>query len=45
MSIITTLSGHTFPWYVKLFLMNQKCKYGAILEPIRYGKTERRDVR
>lgn len=45
MPIITTPSGHKFPWYVKLFFLNKKRKYGAILEPIRYGKTERRDVR
>jgi AhpD family alkylhydroperoxidase len=35
MSIITTPSGHKFPWYVKLFFLNQKRKYGAILEPAR----------
>jgi len=35
MSIITTPSGHKFPWYVKLFFWNQKRKYGAILEPAR----------
>jgi len=35
MSVITTPSGHKFPWYVKLFFLNQKRKYGAILEPAR----------
>ena len=35
MPVITTPSGHKFPWYVKLFFWNQKRKYGAILEPAR----------
>jgi len=35
MSIITTPAGHKFPWYVKLFFLNQKRKYGVILEPAR----------
>ncbi len=35
MSMITTVAGYKFPWYVRLFFWNQKRKYGAVLEPAR----------
>ncbi len=42
MSVITTPTGYSFPWYVRLFFWNQKRKYGAILEPARlWGRSPR----
>jgi len=42
MAFIETPSGHRFPWYVRLFLWNQKRRYGAVLEPARlWGRTPR----
>ncbi len=35
MPFITTPAQHRFPWYVRLFFWNQRCKYGAVLEPTR----------
>ncbi|RMF47017.1 MAG: carboxymuconolactone decarboxylase family protein [Deltaproteobacteria bacterium] len=35
MSRIRTPKGHRFPWYVRLFLWNQKRRYGRVLEPAR----------
>jgi len=35
MSRITTPPGHRFPWFVRLFLWNQRRRYGAVLEPAR----------
>ena len=35
MPFIDTPAGHRFPWYVRLFLWNQKRRYGAVLEPAR----------
>lgn len=35
MSFIDTPSGHRFPWYVRLFLLNQRRRYGRELEPAR----------
>lgn len=35
MSHIETPSTHRFPWYVKLFLANQRRRYGRELEPAR----------
>ena len=40
MSVIETPSNHRFPWFVRLFLWNQKRRYGAVLEPARlWGRT------
>ena len=40
MSRIETPSGHRFPWYVRLFLLNQRRRYGRELEPARlWGRT------
>lgn len=35
MSYIQTASNHRFPWYVRLFLANQRRRYGRELEPAR----------
>ncbi len=35
MSFIDTPPGHRFPWYVRLFLLNQRRRYGRELEPAR----------
>ena len=35
MSHIETPPGHRFPWYVRLFLANQRRRYGRELEPAR----------
>lgn len=35
MSYIETPPGHRFPWYVRLFLANQRRRYGRELEPAR----------
>lgn len=35
MSYIETPPGYRFPWYVRLFLANQKRRYGRELEPAR----------
>ncbi|MBI5657987.1 MAG: carboxymuconolactone decarboxylase family protein [Nitrosomonadales bacterium] len=35
MSHIETPPGHRFPWYVRLFLANQRRRYGSELEPAR----------
>ena len=35
MSYIETPSDHRFPWYVRLFLANQRRRYGRELEPAR----------
>ena len=35
MSYIETPSDHRFPWYVRLFLANQRRRYGSELEPAR----------
>lgn len=35
MSYIETSPGHRFPWYVRLFLANQRRRYGRELEPAR----------
>lgn len=35
MPMVETPEGHRFPWYVRLFLWNQKRRYGAILESAR----------
>jgi len=35
MSYVETPPGHRFPWYVRLFLANQKRRYGRELEPAR----------
>lgn len=35
MSAVTTPPAHRFPWYVRLFLWNQKRRYGQVLEPAR----------
>lgn len=35
MSYIETPSKHHFPWYVRLFLANQRRRYGRELEPAR----------
>jgi len=34
-SRIETAPGHRFPWYVRLFLANQRRRYGRELEPAR----------
>ena len=34
-SRIVTPAGHRFPWYVRLFLANQRRRYGKELEPAR----------
>lgn len=40
MSFIETPPGHRFPWYVRLFLANQRRRYGCELEPARlWGRT------
>ncbi len=40
MPVISTPSTHKFPWYVRLFLWNQKRRYGAVLEAARlWGRT------
>jgi AhpD family alkylhydroperoxidase len=37
---IETAGEHRFPWYVRLFLWNQKRRYGTVLEPARlWGRT------
>lgn len=42
MSYIETSAGHRFPWYVKLFLWNQRRRYGSVLAPARlWGRTPR----
>ncbi len=42
MPVISTPSGHRFPWYVRLFFWNQRRKYGAVLEPARlWGRIPR----
>jgi AhpD family alkylhydroperoxidase len=42
MPYIDTPIEHRFPWYVKLFLWNQKRRYGAVLEPARlWGRSPR----
>jgi AhpD family alkylhydroperoxidase len=42
MSYIETPPGHRFPWYVRLFLANQKRRYGRELEPARlWGRSPR----
>jgi alkylhydroperoxidase family enzyme len=35
MARIITPPGHHFPWFVRLFLWNQRRRYGAVLEPAR----------
>ncbi len=40
MPYIETPIDHRFPWYVKIFLWNQRRRYGAVLEPARlWGRT------
>ncbi len=40
MPLIQTPAQHKFPWYVRLFLWNQRRRYGAVLEPARlWGRT------
>jgi len=42
MSYIETPPEHRFPWYVRLFLINQKRRYGRELEPARlWGRSPR----
>lgn len=42
MSHIETPPGHRFPWYVRLFLANQRRRYGRELEPARlWGRSPR----
>ena len=42
MSFIETPPSHRFPWYVRLFLANQRRRYGRELEPARlWGRTPR----
>lgn len=42
MSFVETPPGHRFPWYVRLFLANQRRRYGQELEPARlWGRTPR----
>lgn len=42
MSHIATPPGHHFPWYVRLFLANQRRRYGRELEPARlWGRSPR----
>jgi uncharacterized peroxidase-related enzyme len=42
MAFIETPSARRFPWYVRLFLWNQRRRYGAVLEPARlWGRTPR----
>lgn len=42
MSYIETPPGYRFPWYVRLFLANQKRRYGRELEPARlWGRSPR----
>ncbi|MBI4937267.1 MAG: carboxymuconolactone decarboxylase family protein [Nitrosomonadales bacterium] len=42
MSHIETPPGHRFPWYVRLFLLNQRRRYGRELEPARlWGRSPR----
>ncbi|NCF11646.1 MAG: carboxymuconolactone decarboxylase family protein [Gammaproteobacteria bacterium] len=42
MTRITTPPSHRFPWYVRLFLWNQRRRYGAVLEPARlWGRSPR----
>lgn len=37
---IETSVDHRFPWYVRIFLWNQRRRYGAVLEPARlWGRT------
>lgn len=39
---IVTDAGHKFPWYVRLFLANQRRRYGRELEPARlWARTPR----
>lgn len=39
---IVTNTGHKFPWYVRLFLANQRRRYGRELEPTRlWARTPR----
>lgn len=35
MSHVETPRGHRFPWYIRLFLANQRRRYGRELEPAR----------
>ncbi|MDX8408348.1 MAG: carboxymuconolactone decarboxylase family protein [Mariprofundaceae bacterium] len=35
MNRIATPKGYRFPWFVRLFLWNQKRRYGQVLEPAR----------
>ncbi len=40
MPYVETPRDHRFPWYVRLFLWNQKRRYGSVLEPARlWGRT------
>ncbi len=40
MPFVETPSSHRFPWIVRLFLWNQKRRYGAVLTPSRlWGRT------
>lgn len=40
MPFIETSIEHHFPWYVRIFLWNQRRRYGAVLEPARlWGRT------
>ena len=42
MSYIETPPDHRFPWYVRLFIANQKRRYGRELEPARlWGRSPR----
>lgn len=42
MSFIETPPEHRFPWYVRLFLANQRRRYGRELEPARlWGRSPR----
>ncbi|MDX1594894.1 MAG: carboxymuconolactone decarboxylase family protein [Gammaproteobacteria bacterium] len=42
MGRIVTPPEHRFPWYVRLFLRNQRRRYGKVLEPARlWGRSPR----